>query len=141
MIQTKFGIALIAFSLGGCGSAATAETLPSSHCMAVFSAFRELALRAKPQDLRLALNMTARGIYEAKKVKDAGNIASSKQEGEAFFKDHENDWDLLKKVHDQCSTRQDNDPKFKALNESGELMKLARKDPACQSDTSCRASQ
>lgn len=126
-----------------CGSATA--TLPDganpAHCIAAFSEVRYVALKAKPPALWLAVQMTGRGIFEGKKMQDAGNFQKLQSESEEFLKKFGPDSKTMDQLFKQCASRQDNDPAFRSLNKNGELMNVAKKaDTACQADAACRAS-
>lgn len=108
--------------------------------MAAFSYGRTIALSGRPSDVSLAVQSTARSIYESRKLKARGQYDSGQKDGEVLLAEHGKDDAVMMKLVRDCLTQQDADPEYRALNESGALMAGARKvDPACREDAICRS--
>lgn len=115
--------------------------LPNSsnpaHCLAAYNAYRQVALNSKPPLVSLAVQMTARGIFEGNKLKSAGTFESSKSESEKLLNKYASNWGEINKLAGECMKNQDNDKIFKSHELS--ILKMARKvDPACSLDEKCK---
>lgn len=124
-----------------CGSASSQQPDSSNpaHCVAAFAYGRGLALGGKRRDLDLAVQSTARALFEGKKMKASGTFTSGRREGAAFFDTYGRNGQVMMPLLVECAKRQDADPAYRSLNQRGILMAAARKaDTACQSDAKCR---
>ncbi len=127
--------------LGACGAASASppDSSKPAHCIAAFHYGRTIALRGRPADIHLAVQSTARSLYEGRKLKAQGQLAQLQREGERLLVDNAANDKVMMALLRDCLTRQDADPDYRALNESGALMAAARKvDPACRQDADCR---
>lgn len=125
--------------VGACGSASalTPDSSNHAHCMAALSIARQIAVDDK--NPKLALQTTARSIYEGRQLKKTGAIDLGQAEAAAFLKQVNGDWKVLGPLLESCGERQDAETEFQALNNSGELMKAAMAvEPMCQNTASCR---
>ena len=128
--------------LGACGAASASppDSSKPAHCIAAFHYGRTIALRGQPADVSLAVQSTARSIYEGRKLKAEGQFADGQREGERLLADNAANDKVMMSLLRDCLTRQDADPAYRELNESGALMTAARKvDPACREDAACRS--
>ena len=134
-----FGGALV---LGACGAASATppDSSKPAHCIAAFHYARTIALHGQPANVSLAVESTARSLFEGRKLKAEGQFEDGQREGERLLAENAaNDKVMLSLVFG-CLTRQDADPDYRALNKSGALMAAARKvDPACREDAACRS--
>ncbi|VWX53264.1 hypothetical protein [Novosphingobium sp. 9U] len=124
--------------LGACGSASavTPDSSNHAHCMAALSVARQIAV--DDRNPKLALQTTARSIYEGRQLKKAGSFDSAQAEAASFLKKVGGDWKVLGPLL-TCGERQDAESEFQRLNESGHLMAAAMAvEPMCQNTASCR---
>lgn len=129
-------------SLGACGvaNASAPDSGNPAHCLAAFHYARTIALRGQPSDVDLAVQSTARGLYEGLKLKARGAFDGGRTEGEALLSEQAGNGKAMVSLMLDCAKRQDADAEYRKLNESGALMAAARKaDPACKQDTTCRS--
>lgn len=139
-MTVKLGAIISFLTLGACGAAGASTPTSSNpaHCVAAFSYGRTIALRAQPVEVGLAVQLTARSLYEGRKLKARGQFENGRDEGEALLAEYVSDKKAIKSLLLDCLTQQDADPEYRALNESGALMAAARKvDPACLRDATC----
>lgn len=138
----KYGAIIGCLLLGACGAASASAPTSSNpaHCMAAFHYGRTIALRGQPADVSLAVQSTARSIYEGRKLKARGQFDSGRSESESLLAENAKNEKVMMSLLGDCLTQQDADPDYRALNESGALMAAARKvDPACREDAACRS--
>ncbi|VWX54629.1 hypothetical protein [Novosphingobium sp. 9U] len=125
--------------LGACGSASASapDSSNHAHCMAALSIARQIAVDDK--NPKLALQITGRSIYEGRLLEKAGSFDSAQVEAASFLKEVGGDWKVLGPILESCSERQDAEPEFQRLNESGQLMAAAKAvEPMCQNKANCR---
>lgn len=138
---TIFGSALL-IPLAACGSASasTPDSTNPAHCLAAFHYARTIALKGQPADMSLAVQSTARSLYEMRRLKARGLFEDGRAEGEALLSRNAKDEKVMMGLVLDCAKQQDADPDYRALNESGNLMAAARRtDPACQQDVVCQS--
>ncbi|MBR2174321.1 hypothetical protein [Sphingopyxis sp.] len=127
--------------VGACGTATavTPDSTNPAHCVAAFAYGRSINAGAKVPDVALSVESTARALFEGKRMKVDGTFEAGGREGEEFYATYGKDGDAMLKLAYECGKRQDLDPNFRAMNDSGALMAAARKvDPLCQASQACR---
>ncbi len=138
------GVALTMWlTVSGCSpaSAIAPDSGNPAHCIAVYSVIRREVLSLKPPKVVLALQLTARSIFEGKKLKEAGTLDEGADVGERLLKDLLKDSEAVDELARQCMVGEDANPAYRVLNDSGQLMKAAKiADPACQAEPECKAS-
>ncbi len=137
---TAAGLALSCW-LGACGTATavTPDSANPAHCIAAFAYSRTINAGAEVPDVAFSVQNTARGLFEGKKMKANGTFETGRSEGEDFYATYGKDGDAMLKLAHECATKQESDPNFRAMYDSGTLMAAARKvDPLCQADQACR---
>jgi hypothetical protein len=145
-MQTKnSAVAVLALllSISGCGpaTAIASDSATPAQCIAVFGEVRRIILAEKPSELMQAVQMTARGIFEARKLKEAGTFRDARSEGAEFLKKIAHNSKALGQFYVEFSSSQNNNPQFLVENQTGSMMNTAKKvDPACQANAACRAS-
>jgi hypothetical protein len=133
-------VAASTLALGGCGTASSQipDSSKPGHCVAAFHYGRELALAGPNAKMSLAIQSTARALFEGKRMQVNGTFATGERQGAALLKAHGHDSVVMMPLLLACAKKQDADPLYRSLNDSGQLMAAARKtDPACRSDMAC----
>lgn len=76
--------------LGACGAASASppDSSKPAHCIAAFHYGRTIALRGHPADVSLAVQSTARSIYEGRKLTAEGKFSDGQREGERVLADN-----------------------------------------------------
>jgi len=139
-MTSKFSAIISVLLLGACGAATASppNSTNPAHCMAAFSYARTIALGSRPSNFNLAVQSTARSLYEGRKLKARGLLENGREEGEALLSKYSKDEKVMMGLVLDCLKQQDADPDYIALNESGDLMAAARKvDPVCRDDATC----
>ena len=130
--------ALIGLSACGTASSSPLDSFNHAHCVAAFYYGRQIALGGPKPNLELAVQSTARFLFEGKRMEADGTLQTSEMESAAVLSAHGRDTEAMTHLLLDCARRQDADPAYRALNETGQLMAAARKtDPACKSDRVC----
>lgn len=130
--------ALVGLSACGTASSSPLDSSNHAHCVAAFFYARQIALGGPKPNLELAVQSTARSLFEGKRMKADGTLQASQMESAAVLSAHGRDTEAMTHLLLDCAKRQDADPAYQALDETGQLMAAARKtDPACKSDQVC----
>jgi hypothetical protein len=141
MKRRKLGVLMTLVAVTACAKAEVGKANSSNpaHCIAAFNWGRSLELRAEP-NIHGALGSTAREVYYALKLKNAGVRDGGQAESTAFTMQYGANRDVMLSLLKDCAYKQDADPAYKAMNDDGRLMAMARKaDPICKADAECTA--
>lgn len=99
---------------------------------------RAVALAGPHPNLSVAVQTTARALYEGEILKKDGKLVTGEKEAAALLATHMRDTNVMMPLLLECAKRQDADPAFRALNDSGKLMAAARRtDKACSASSTC----
>lgn len=138
---SSYGVLVALAALPAACSNAAAGNLDRSdpaRCYAALYYARTMAMRGEP-NVRSAVSFSARAFYEAAKLKRTGDSDQGFEDAKSIIRKVGADDAAWLPIIKDCLKQQDADPKFRALDGSGALIRVARKiEPACQLDVSCR---
>jgi hypothetical protein len=138
-IVRKCIIVIALAGLTSCGRADVGKPDSSNpaHCIAALNWGRNLELRGQP-NMHGALSLTAREVFEIGKLEKAGVQDKGQSAATAFTLKYGKDSSIMQPLVVACMKREDQEPSFKAMSDSGQLMEIARKvDPICKADAEC----
>jgi hypothetical protein len=116
IMRTILATSLICVSVAGCGSAAAVQPDSSNpaHCIAAMN-FSAYWLGKGNKFPAKVVNVRARGLFEAQKIKaSGGSLDDAKGEAVALTKAYGKDLDKMDDLFLACAQAEDRDPAFQA---------------------------